>query len=281
MSNAEIIWKYFEEKKFSPYAIAGIMGNMQAESGLQTNNLQNTYNTSLRMSDEQYTKAVDNGTYTNFIHDQAGYGLVQWTYWSLKEELYNLCKKRGKSISDIICQLDCLYQQLQKHNLINSLNSAASVRKASDIFLTKFERPKDQSESVQKIRANYGQEFYNQFANKMVKGGNGMKYSTSNPPLVCMQTQSTCYKGTSKMSIKGILWHSTGANNTTIKRYVQPSENDANYTKLIALIGTNPYKNDWNHTNVQAGLNAWIGTLADGSVAAVQTMPWDYKPWGC
>jgi hypothetical protein len=61
------------------------------------------------MTDEQYTKAVDNGTYTNFIHDSAGYGLVQWTYWSLKEGLYNLCKERGKSISDINCQLDCLY----------------------------------------------------------------------------------------------------------------------------------------------------------------------------
>ena len=53
------------------------------------------------MTDKQYTKAVDNGTYTNFIHDSAGYGLAQWTYWSLKEDLYNLCKERNKSISDI------------------------------------------------------------------------------------------------------------------------------------------------------------------------------------
>ena len=28
-------------------------------------------------------------------------------------------------------------------------------------------------------------------------------------------------------------------------------------------------------------MNAWIGKLADGSVAAVQTMPWDFRPWGC
>lgn len=52
-----------------------------------------------------------------------------------------------------------------------------------------------------------------------------MKYSKTNPPLVCMLTQSTCYKGTVKMTIKGILWHSTGANNTSLKRYVQPSDN--------------------------------------------------------
>ena len=35
------------------------------------------------------------------------------------------------------------------------------------------------------------------------------------------------------------------------------------------------------HTSVQAGLNCWIGKLNDGTVATVQTMPWDFRPWGC
>ena len=83
------------------------------------------------------------------------------------------------------------------------------------------------------------------------------------------------------MQIKGVLWHSTGANNPNIKRYVQPSDNDANKTKLLEIIGTNGNKNDWNHIERQAGLNAWVGKLADGTVAAVQTMPWNYRPWGC
>jgi hypothetical protein len=47
-----------------------------------------------------------------------------------------------------------------------------------------------------------------------------MKYSDKNIPLQCMQKNSTCYKNTDKMTIKGILWHSTGANNPTIRRYV-------------------------------------------------------------
>ena len=38
-----------------------------------------------------------------------------------------------------------------------------------------------------------------------------MKYSKSNPPMTCMMTQSTCYKGTKKMTVKSVLWHSTGA----------------------------------------------------------------------
>lgn len=83
------------------------------------------------------------------------------------------------------------------------------------------------------------------------------------------------------MAVKGILWHSTGANNPWLKRYVQPSDNDPNKANLLALLGVNQNHNDWNHVEHQAGLNCWIGKLADGSVAAVQTMPWDYRPWGC
>lgn len=108
-----------------------------------------------------------------------------------------------------------------------------------------------------------------------------MKYSDKNKPLVCMMTQSTCYKGTRKFTPKGILWHSTGANNPTLKRYVQPDDNVKDKAEWLAKLGKNQYGNDWNHIDRQAGMNFWIGKLADGTVAAVQTMPWDYRPWGC
>lgn len=50
---------------------------------------------------------------------------------------------------------------------------------------------------------------------------------------------------------------------------------------MLKVIGRNSYGNDWNHIYVEAGLNCWIGRLADDSVATVQTMPWNYRPWGC
>ena len=34
----------------------------------------------------------ENDAYTNFIKDSAGYGIAQWTYWSLKQDLYNYMK---------------------------------------------------------------------------------------------------------------------------------------------------------------------------------------------
>lgn len=81
--------------------------------------------------------------------------------------------------------------------------------------------------------------------------------------------------------IKGILWHSTGANNKKLSRYVQPSDNAANRAQMLKILGTNTNGNDWNHIERFAGLNCWIGELADGTVSTVQTMPWDYAPWGC
>ena len=108
-----------------------------------------------------------------------------------------------------------------------------------------------------------------------------MKYSEKNKPLVCMQTQNPCYKSGTKMTVKGILWHSTGANNPNLKRYVQPSDNASDKADWLKLLGTNSYKNDLNHTTTDIGLNAWIGKLADGTITSIQSMPWDYKPWGC
>lgn len=100
-------------------------------------------------------------------------------------------------------------------------------------------------------------------------------------PYVCMQTNSTCYKKTSVMKIKGILWHDTGCNNPWLLRYVQPTEGSKNYDKDIAKIGKNKNGNDWNHVDRQAGLNCWVGRFADGTVGTVQSMPWNYRPWGC
>lgn len=108
-----------------------------------------------------------------------------------------------------------------------------------------------------------------------------MKYTEKNPPLVCMMTQSTCYKKTRGMDVLGVLWHSTGANNPALSRYVQPDDNAWNRSALLNTIGVNKYANDWNHIEREAGLNAWVGKLADGTVSSVQTMPWTFRPCGC
>lgn len=108
-----------------------------------------------------------------------------------------------------------------------------------------------------------------------------MKYSITNKPLQCFMTQSTWYKGASNVAVKGILWHSTGANNPNIKRYVQPDDKASNRTALLNLIGNNLNRNDWNHITLNTGVHAFIGKLADGTITTVQVGPWEKKAWGC
>lgn len=107
-----------------------------------------------------------------------------------------------------------------------------------------------------------------------------MKYSTTSP-LKCIMKDSTCYRGTYIMKPKGVLWHCTGANNPNLWRYVQPPSYDPNKDALLKKLGVNYYGSDWNRSEVGAGVNAWIGKAADGEVIAVQTLPWNYAPWGC
>ena len=117
-----------------------------------------------------------------------------------------------------------------------------------------------------------------------------MKYTSANPPMKCFMRQSSWYKSTGKVPVRGVLWHSTGANNPTLKRYVQPDDNAADRAKLLELLGVNKNSNDWNREGqwvkgqwvpLKAGVHAFIGKLANGEVTTVQAGDWDKKAWGC
>ena len=150
------------------FGIFGLIGNLIAESGLNPKNLQNSYEKSLKQTDDSYTQGVDNGTYTNFVRDAAGYGIAQWTYWSRKQNMLNFHRNKGKSIGDLEVQLEFLVKELKENygSVWRTLLSAGSVKEASNAVLLQFERPKNQGVSVQEYRAKLGQEQYNLFAGK-------------------------------------------------------------------------------------------------------------------
>ena len=169
------IWQFFKSKGLNDYAVAGIMGNLYAESGLISINLQNSYE--VLGSDEEYTRKVDSGEYSkeNFVNDSAGYGLAQWTYYARKAALYDYAKLKGTSIGDLDMQLEFLWGELSEYEgLMGELENATSVREASDAFLLDFERPADQGEGQRARRAGYSQEFYDEFAGKVTEVENEM-----------------------------------------------------------------------------------------------------------
>ena len=86
----------------------------------------------------------------------------------------------------------------------------------------------------------------------------------------CILTRNDCYTSGWTITPRGVMVHSTGANNPTLRRYVQPDD---------GLLGDNRYDNDWNRPGTGACVHAFIGELADGSVATYQTLPWNWRGW--
>ena len=160
-----MVWWYLRKMGLNEKGAAGVMGNMQAESGINPINLQDSYESSLGYTDESYTKAVDKGTYKNFASDSAGYGLVQFTSSNLKQDLYDHVKEEDKSVGSLSGQLETLNKQLTNSysDLLSTLKNAKSVSEASNAFLHNYERPADQSSSVEAARASLGEKFYEQF----------------------------------------------------------------------------------------------------------------------
>lgn len=86
-------------------------------------------------------------------------------------------------------------------------------------------------------------------------------------------TNNACFKAGKTITPKGIMVHSTGANNPWLKRYVGPDD---------GLLGRNQYNNHWNQDKPdgrQVCVHAFIGKLADGTIATYQTLPWNHRGW--
>lgn len=86
-------------------------------------------------------------------------------------------------------------------------------------------------------------------------------------------TENDCYKAGQKIAIKGIMVHSTGANNPNLNRYIAPDDGS---------LGLNLYNNHWNQAKPdgrEVCVHAFIGELKDGTIETYQTLPWNYRGW--
>ena len=167
-SNEKKIWDFLKSRGLNDFAVAGIMGNLRAESNLRPDNLQNSFEKKLGYNDTTYTQAVNKGLYNNFIHDKAGYGLAQWTYYSRKQGLLMYARSQNKSIGDLQMQLEFLWKEMSDYStMMKELHTATTVRDASNSFLFRFERPANQGGDEQDKRTEYGLEYYNKFSNKV------------------------------------------------------------------------------------------------------------------
>lgn len=111
------IWKFLKANGYSDAAAAGIMGNIQAESGFRPD-------------------AIEAST-------GEGHGLCQWSF-GRKTNLFSYAAKKGKKWSDIDVQLDFLMTELNNgYRFFSSkeFKKTTDCKWAADQFVRKFERP--------------------------------------------------------------------------------------------------------------------------------------------
>lgn len=177
-TNIHKMWNYMVNKGLSTEAAAGVLGNIQEESGFSA------------------TRQEDSQTFPG-----GGWGIVQWTaerrtaiVSGLPSDLsqYHAAKYGGATSEDtgyvhpdipeedadslLAYQMTYLYdeaivRQTRNHPVLSgygltgmseweSLKKATSIRQASDLWLYSFERPANQSTEHAAKRAEYGQKIF-------------------------------------------------------------------------------------------------------------------------
>ena len=117
-SNENIVWDYLIEQGYSAIQVAGIIGNMYQESGVNP------------------AREETNGI---------GYGLVQWSF-GRRQQLEAFAESKGKSASDIYVQLEFLVKELREGKQFygtyaEQFANPYSVDQATEAFCWGFERP--------------------------------------------------------------------------------------------------------------------------------------------
>lgn len=164
--NREKVWNFFISKDYSPEQVAGIIGNMATESGVEPMRLQGK-----PAGTKVTARSVEGRT-------GIGWGLVQWTP---PGKMIVPSRAEGASYEEIDTvehQVDFLWRQLEgtapdanEQAAGTHLKQQTTVEGATRSFMVKYERPKDQSESAIQHRVPAAQAAFTEFGSNTGGGG--------------------------------------------------------------------------------------------------------------
>ena len=161
----EAVIDRYQEKGWTDEAIAAMLGNMKAESGLATNNLENWMNTILGVTDEEYTEMINSGKITphEFGIDyspnakQWGYGLIGFTSAGLKQLLWDNTIGVGLDIDDIEGQLNAI-DEYYPASKFTYMSTKTDINEAAKAYYYIFEMGNSISAYVNGNANGYGYE---------------------------------------------------------------------------------------------------------------------------
>lgn len=159
----------------TPVAACAMGGNMKAESGMVANIAQRGMT---NLSDAQYTAAADAGT-IDFVHDGVGYGLIQLTYYSRKQNYINYAKSLKVSVGDESAQVQFVLKELQSEYsaLWKYLKTTKVIYDAASRICKEYERPA--VNNIQ-VRADFANELFMQYGAQLEAVANGTAVSNIN-----------------------------------------------------------------------------------------------------
>ena len=167
MGVPETIFQRVREAGFTIEAACALLAQIQKESWFKSENLEDAKNQILGVSDAQYVRMVDNGTYPNFVNDAAGFGLAQWTERSRKQNLLNYCKSRGKSIGDLDTQIGFLLWEMKSYfgGIWKKCLTSHDLRDLTWVLLDTWENPAEKTNNMVE-RYGYAQSWFKKFSNQ-------------------------------------------------------------------------------------------------------------------
>ena len=195
LQTAEEAYAFFAAAGCTDAGIAGLLGNIYAESHLRASCVEELL--LRRYRDEGFLpgwseKLYDPANYARYMQlyqsgkisreeflaprqytgepHQYGFGLCQWTTRARKERLLTIADDDGRPIDDVDLQLGLIYLELTTawKSVWEVLCRAGSIREAAEAVLVKYECPAN-AEALVDIRTSYGEKLL-----KILKGVNAM-----------------------------------------------------------------------------------------------------------
>ena len=247
--NARVIWNFLKYKGLSDAAAAGVLGNIQAESG---------FNPAI----QEYATGE-------------GYGLIQWSF-SRRDALEAAAAARGVEVSDLQFQLEYLWEESLDPNTSYGKNLASagfyttdSASDAAYYFHKYVEISADSQAAIQNNRCATAEKWYSEFSGTdagAVSGAEENNGDWSNAIVTTATTATTTTlvnnTGSKYTTNSSNVHYSSGTSYTNISSsysggYQKVSTTPVTITSGDPNIDISKYKN-----NLEVGFEVTVGNLA-------------------
>ncbi len=148
--NIEKAFRFFVGKGLTTAQAAGIIGNFQAESGVDPTSIQSEK----KPADDNYSPK-----------DGVGFGIAQWTFTSRQKPLVEYASSTNRKVIDLSLQLDYVWKELTTTHSksLTEIKKTDNPIDATISFHKYYEGSADSDEKVKSVRGNFAQQAYDKY----------------------------------------------------------------------------------------------------------------------